>query len=283
MTDDLERKVSQISAFYDEMAEHYHLIFQDWEVAMRRQGDVIASLLPPPTQVGPILDCACGIGTQSLALATLGFQVDASDLSPSEAARAQREAAARGLPIRVWVDDMRMLEKAPAHHYGAVLCMDNALPHLDSDADIDMALRAMSERLRPGGLLILSLRDYGLLMADGLRPCRLRSSPMLASAESYSSCGTGSTTADTRSISTSPARLIKVGRTTISSVTTAPCRPKRCSRWWLRRGSLMFGFFLRRIPDSISRSSPPFGLDSCVVPLPNTVETAKPEDGAAQT
>jgi len=166
VTDDLERKVSQISAFYDEMAEHYHLIFQDWEVAMRRQGDVIASLLPPPTQVGPILDCACGIGTQSLALATLGFQVDASDLSPSEAARAQREAAARGLPIRVSVDDMRLLEKAPAHHYGAVLCMDNALPHLDSDADIDMALRAMSERLRPGGLLILSLRDYGPLMAE---------------------------------------------------------------------------------------------------------------------
>jgi glycine/sarcosine N-methyltransferase len=113
------------------MAEHYHLIFQDWEVSMRRQGGIIASLLPPPTSVGPVLDCACGIGTQCLALAERGFQVDASDLSPSEAARAQQEAAARGLPIRVWVDDMRTLEKTPTGHYGAVLCMDNALPHLD--------------------------------------------------------------------------------------------------------------------------------------------------------
>jgi glycine/sarcosine N-methyltransferase len=152
--------------FYDAMAAHYHLIFQDWEMAMRRQGNVIASLLPPSESTGPVLDCACGIGTQSLALARLGFQVDASDLSPAEAARARQEAAARGLPIQVRVDDMRTLEKAPTAHYGAVLCMDNALPHLDSDKDIVMALRAMNARLRPGGVLVLSLRDYGPLIRE---------------------------------------------------------------------------------------------------------------------
>jgi SAM-dependent methyltransferase len=161
-----EARMSQAAAFYDTMAEHYHLIFQDWDASMRRQGDVIAALLPPPVQTGPILDCACGIGTQSLALARLGFQVDASDLSAPEVARARREGTARGLPLRVWADDMRTLAKAPPGHYGAVLCMDNALPHLDSDADIDLALRAMGERLRPGGLLILSLRDYGPLIRE---------------------------------------------------------------------------------------------------------------------
>jgi glycine/sarcosine N-methyltransferase len=163
MTDE---KMNRTVMFYDAMAEHYHLIFQDWEASMRRQGEVIASFLRRPAQAGPILDCACGIGTQSLALAKLGFHVDASDLSASEAARAEREAYARGLPIRVWVDDMRTLEKAPPGHYGAVLCMDNALPHLDSDADINMALRAMGARLRSGGLLVLSLRDYGPLIRE---------------------------------------------------------------------------------------------------------------------
>ena len=166
--------MNQTKAFYDALAEHYHLIFQDWEASMRRQGEVIASLLRRPTQVGPILDCACGIGTQCLALAKLGFQVDASDLSASGAARAKREAAARDLDIRVWVDDMRTLEKAPLGHYGAVLCMDNALPHLDSDADIDMALRAMGARLRPGGQLVLSLRDYGPLIRE--RPTTMQPS-----------------------------------------------------------------------------------------------------------
>ena len=152
--------------FYDDMAEHYHLIFEDWEASMRRQGHVIASLLPLPEKVGPVLDCACGIGTQSLALARLGFQVDACDLSSAAIARAQREAANRNLPVRVWVDDMRTLKEATAERYGAVLCIDNALPHLDSDADIEKALRAMGARLRPGGRLLLSLRDYGPLIRE---------------------------------------------------------------------------------------------------------------------
>jgi SAM-dependent methyltransferase len=158
--------MNEILPFYDAMAGHYHLIFQDREAAMRRQGGIIASLLPLPESAGPIFDCACGIGTQSLALAKLGFQVDASDLSTSEVARAQQEAAARGLPIRVWVDDMRTLEKARTAHYGAVLCMDNALPHLDSDEDIVVALRAMRTRLRAGGILILRLQDYGPLIKE---------------------------------------------------------------------------------------------------------------------
>lgn len=158
--------MSQTLTFYDVMAEHYHLIFQNWEVSMRHQGSVISSLLQSPVQVGPILDCACGIGTQSLALARLGFQVDASDLSASEIARVQRESAARSLSIRSWVDDMRMLQKAQEGYYGAVLCMDNALPHLDSDVDIDMTLCAMRSRLRPKGLLVLSIRDYGPLVRE---------------------------------------------------------------------------------------------------------------------
>ena len=153
-------------SFYDAMAAYYHLIFQDWETSMRRQGGIIASLLPPPVSVGPILDCACGIGTQSLALAKLGFHIDASDLSRAQTARTRREATARGLPIQVRVDDMRTLEKAPTGHYGAVLCLDNALPHLDSDEDVVMALRAMRARLRPGGNLLLSLRDYGPLIRE---------------------------------------------------------------------------------------------------------------------
>jgi glycine/sarcosine N-methyltransferase len=162
----IEVPMDEVLPFYDAMAEHYHLIFQDWEASMRWQGGIIGSLLPPPTSVGPVLDCACGIGTQSLAVAKLGFQVDASDLSPGAVARARQEAMTRGLAVRASVDDMRILEKAQLAHYGAVLCMDNALPHLDSDADIVMALGAMHARLRPGGILVLSLQDYGPLIRE---------------------------------------------------------------------------------------------------------------------
>jgi glycine/sarcosine N-methyltransferase len=67
--------------FYDSMADHFHLIFEDWDASMRRQGAAIAKLLAPPDEAGLILDAACGIGTQSLALAAIGYSVEGSDIS----------------------------------------------------------------------------------------------------------------------------------------------------------------------------------------------------------
>jgi glycine/sarcosine N-methyltransferase len=100
---------AQNKSFYDALTEHCHLIFEDWDASMRRQGQIIAKLLPPPER-GPILDAACGIGTQSLALAGLGYLVEASDISPAAIARAQKECAARGLSCRFRVDDIRTLQ-----------------------------------------------------------------------------------------------------------------------------------------------------------------------------
>jgi hypothetical protein len=48
----------------------------------------------------------------------------------------------------------------------AVLAFDNALPHLDSDDEVLAALRAMQDRLCPGGQVLISLRDYGPLIAQ---------------------------------------------------------------------------------------------------------------------
>ena len=146
--------------FYDSMADHFHLLFEDWNASMRRQGAAIAKLLLPPEEVGLILDVACGIGTQSLALAALGYSVEGSDISAAEVARAQRESSSRGLGCTFRVDDMRTLKTASVGQYGAAIAMDNALPHLDSDDDILATLAAMRSSLRPGGKVLVSLRDY---------------------------------------------------------------------------------------------------------------------------
>src|SRR4051794_39663710 len=69
--------------FYDELAADYHLIFADWDASMARQGRALDHQIVD--KVGPhrraVLDCACGIGTQSLALAKLGYEVVGADLS----------------------------------------------------------------------------------------------------------------------------------------------------------------------------------------------------------
>lgn len=130
-------------SFYDPLASDYHLIFDDWNASIGRQGQVLSKLLSPPEHLDRVLDCACGIGTQTIALASLGYRGEGSDLSPLEVKRAQCEAVERGLKIDFRVDDMRELTTAATGEFGVVLALDNALPHLDSDSDILLALGSM--------------------------------------------------------------------------------------------------------------------------------------------
>lgn len=146
--------------FYEELASFYHLIFEDWDKSIIQQGEVLSRLLPPPNAINPILDCACGIGTQSIALAKQGYQIEAADLSPAEIVRAKKEATHRGLTIDFRVDDMRVLTTFPLSRYGAIIAMDNAIPHLNSDEEIIQSLSAMHKRLKKDGMFVFSMRDY---------------------------------------------------------------------------------------------------------------------------
>jgi glycine/sarcosine N-methyltransferase len=47
-----------------------------------------------------------------------------------------------------------------------VLSFDNALPHLLEPDEVATALASMRAKLRPGGLLVVSIRDYDAALAD---------------------------------------------------------------------------------------------------------------------
>jgi glycine/sarcosine N-methyltransferase len=49
--------------------------------------------------------------------------------------------------------------------FDAVISCDNALPHLLTDEDLQRSLGSIRECLRPGGLLLASIRDYDALRA----------------------------------------------------------------------------------------------------------------------
>jgi SAM-dependent methyltransferase len=198
--------------FYDQLAESYHLIFQDWEASMQYQADVLSRLLPGPRPDMTILDCACGIGTQAIGLAMRGFRVEGSDPSPASIARAVREAAARKLSAVFRVDDMRTLSTARRNAYDAVIAFDNAIPHLHSDEEILDALSNMRDRLRSGGIILISLRDYGPLLANVPRRRRRYFIATGSIVELFIKYGTGSTTAAMSSISLSRAKEIPDGK-----------------------------------------------------------------------
>jgi SAM-dependent methyltransferase len=156
--------------FYEQLADYYHLIFEDWELAIERQARVLNHLLVRHAEGKPlrILDCACGIGTQAIGLARLGHEVVASDLCETAVHRAQHEALRRDLTISFCVSDITSLREITASGFDAIVAMDNALPHL-STSQLVQAAAAVASKLRPGGLFMASIRDYDALIRE--KPC----------------------------------------------------------------------------------------------------------------
>jgi SAM-dependent methyltransferase len=150
-----------VRAFYDELAPLYHLVYENWEATVARQGEALASLISEywGADAHMVLDAAVGIGTQAFGLLARGFRVTGSDLSAGAVARAGREAAARRVSLDSLVADFRALPMRPGA-FDVVLVCDNALPHLDSQAEIRDALAECFRCVRPGGGCLISMRDY---------------------------------------------------------------------------------------------------------------------------
>lgn len=152
-----------MSDFYDDFADMYHLIFEDWDASIERQGEQLSRVTKSNwSNASSLLDVSCGIGTQSLALAKHGYQITASDLSSTSVERAKKEAKARDLEISFSVCDMK---EAFTHHgtgFDVVLSCDNSVPHLLSDEDILAAFKQMYLCARPGGGCLITVRDYGI-------------------------------------------------------------------------------------------------------------------------
>lgn len=77
-----------------------------------------------------ILDCDCGIGTQTIGLGKLGYNVTASDISEAELAEARKRAKGNKVDISFRQADFRAPEEAFAEKFDIVIAMDNALPHM---------------------------------------------------------------------------------------------------------------------------------------------------------
>ena len=154
-------------SFYDDLAESYHLIFEDWNRSIAAQAGVLGPILERFTgKVSPyVLDCACGIGTQTIGLAQRGHILVGSDLSTSAIARAKAEAQQRNLDVTFHVADMRKLHAIPERFFDAVLVADNALPHLLTQNDLEHAAVEIVSKLKDSGVLVATVRDYDHLLS----------------------------------------------------------------------------------------------------------------------
>jgi SAM-dependent methyltransferase len=148
--------------FYDNLAALYHLVYADWERAIESQAAALDAIMRAHwgESVHAILDVSCGIGTQAIGLARLGYAVTGSDLSPQAIERAVRESRRHQVDNSYSVCDMR---EAYAHHhkqFDLVISCDNSITHLLSDDEITKALEQIYLCTRPGGGCMLTVRDY---------------------------------------------------------------------------------------------------------------------------
>jgi glycine/sarcosine N-methyltransferase len=156
------------AAFYDGLASEYHSLYPDWWAGAQWHADVIDGVLRSVgvSSPAPILDCACGIGTQAIPLAQRGYVMTATDISEQAIARAKHEAVARDISLSFGVADMRQVHEVVTPPFHAVIACDNAIPHLLDDADLDAALSSIASCLAPGGVFLASVRDYDVLRRD---------------------------------------------------------------------------------------------------------------------
>jgi SAM-dependent methyltransferase len=164
--------------FYDDLAPLYHLIYEDWDESVARQGEQLAAIIRK--RFGPeattILDVSCGIGTQAIALASRGFKVTGSDVCAPAIERARGEAARRGLAVDFSLCDMRNVIAHHKRQFDVVISCDNSITHLLTDLDLGVAVKQLYDCVHPGGGCLLTVRDYdreprgtGLIKPYGVR------------------------------------------------------------------------------------------------------------------
>jgi len=160
----------QTETFYDNLAEAYRYIFPDWLGSVARQGEELDKFLEalgflPANHT--LYDCTCGIGTQTFGLASRGWKVHATDLSPKSVDLAREYSGEFDMIFAptFGVADLLQSPDSPTQ-YDVVMAMDNAIPHLMTDTDLITGLTTMRDHTADNGLMMMSIRDYDALMEN---------------------------------------------------------------------------------------------------------------------
>jgi SAM-dependent methyltransferase len=106
-----------------------------------------------------ILDVGCGLGVQTVELASRGYHMIGLDISPTMVSRAYDEAEDRGLEIDFVRGDMREVTfEAP---FDAMLCWGTTFGYF-SEEENELTIRKFHESIRPHGTLLLEVvnRDF---------------------------------------------------------------------------------------------------------------------------
>jgi glycine/sarcosine N-methyltransferase len=135
-----------------------------WHEVLHREMEQLRPTIGT-SEGGAVLDCSCGMGSQAIALAKLGWQVMATDIAETRLAIARQRAKLDGIQVEWGICDMRDLgQRFDAQFEWVVTCF--GLYEITDDADIQRAVDGMYVALKPGGRCYARLRDMDVLMEE---------------------------------------------------------------------------------------------------------------------
>ena len=136
----------------------------DWEKRAAGEGAFFSDLLRQ-ARAWRVLDVATGSGFHAAQLHKAGFDVTASDGSPTMVDRARCNLDRLGIGVPVHCHDWQALDPRVLGTFDAVLCLGSSLCHVfDRQARI-AALERFRRMLKPGGLLLVDQRNFEAILA----------------------------------------------------------------------------------------------------------------------
>lgn len=150
---------SAIEHYETFLADHYTWMSGPYEEKVAHQRDLLVSADIVPAATGQALDLGCGPGSQSIALAGLGFSVTAIDANAQLLEELRQHAG--NFPIRPVLHDLCALatcSELPAR-VDAAVCVGDIIPHLPTTTCVLSLFKQVSESLSPGGRFLLGFRD----------------------------------------------------------------------------------------------------------------------------
>lgn len=150
MTADARAAYDSFAPYYDAFTAHHR--YDLWLADIERLATAAG------LRGRRLLDVGCGTGKSFMPLLERGYEVTACDVSGEMLRRAAEKAGGRARLERL---DMRSL---PAlGEFDLVLCLDDALNHLDDPAELEATFGGLRGNLAPGGVVVFdvtSLRSY---------------------------------------------------------------------------------------------------------------------------